>query len=275
MQNGPVNENRIKSGGRVSKVISTTCTNAYITPVTGYQNFPGMLSLKNDCITCKTKNCSILGECEANTLTFISTAKITKSLKKGEKLFSEGDPIKGVYFIKKGYLKVELNGKQGRPLILQITGQGALFGHRANPLHPYHPCTVTAAADTQYCYIPSSLFDSMVENSPIFKKQIINQFLNEIELAEKRAVSLAHKTVKEKLAEALLLFARVYDYEKKRQSFRIHFCRQDIADLTGTTKEQVSKTLNDFEKEKLIKCNAKKFTWLNIDSLRCISNPYQ
>lgn len=233
-----------------------------------------MSPLKNDCIICKIKNCSILKECDMNTLNSISTVKLTKSLKKGEKLFSEGDPVRGVYFIKKGFLKVELNGKQGRPLILQITGQGSLFGHRSNPLHPYHPCTVTAASDAEYCYIPSPLFDGIIEKNPELKKQIINQFLNEIELAEKKSVILAHKTVREKVAEALLLFARIYDYEKKGQSFSIHFCRQDIADLTGTTKEQVSKTLKDFEKEKLIKCSAKKFTYIDINSLRLISNLY-
>lgn len=233
-----------------------------------------MSPLKNDCVTCKVKNCSILKECEVTTLRSLSNVKLTKSLKKGEKLFSEGDPVLGVYFIKKGFLKIELNGKQGRPLILQIAGQGSVFGHRTNFLHANHPCSVTAVSDTQYCYIPSALFSSIVETSSALKKQIINQLLNEIELAEKKSVNLAHKSVREKVAESLLLLARVYAYEKKRQSFCIHFCRQDIADLTGTTKEQVSKTLNDFEKEKLIRCSAKKFTYLDLDSLRCISAPY-
>lgn len=233
-----------------------------------------MSPLKNECITCKTKNCSILSECDMSTLNAIGAGKQTKSLKKGEKLFSEGDPIRGIYFIKKGFFKVELNGKQGRPLILKITGQGSLFGHRANSMHPYHPCTVTAVSDAQYCYIPAALFSDIVEKSPVLKNQIINQYLNEIELAEKKSVNLAHKTVREKIAEALLLFARLYDYEKQHQSFSIHFCRQEIADLTGTTKEQVSKTLNDFEKEKLIKCSAKKFTYINTDSLRSISKLY-
>lgn len=231
-----------------------------------------MSPLNNDCITCKTKNCSILRECDTVTLCCISNAKITKTLKKGEKLFSEGDPVHGIYFIKKGFLKVELNGKQGRPLILQIAGRGALFGHRANSLHPLHPCSVTAATETEYCYIPALQFDGIVEKSASLKKQIINQFINEIELAEKKSVILAHKTVREKVAEALLLFARLYNYEIKRQSFSIHFCRQDIADLTGTTKEQVSKTLNDFEKEKLVKCSAKKFLYLDTNSLRHIAN---
>ena len=179
----------------------------------------------------------------------------------------------GNIFIKRGFLKVELNGKYGRPLILQIVGKGSVFGHRANFMHAFHSCSVTAATDAQYCYIPTSLFDGIVEKSLTLKKQLINQFLNEIELAEKKSVQLAHKSVREKIAEALLVFARIYDYDKKSKSFYIDFCRQEIADLTGTTKEQVSKTLNDFEKEKLIKCRAKKFSYMALNSLRCIANP--
>ena len=230
-----------------------------------------MAITRHDCITCKVRNCSILDTCDTHTLTAISTFKISKSLQKGERLFSEGDPVPGVYFIKSGFLKVELNGKQGRPLILQIAGRGAIFGHRANASHPCHTSSATAVSEVLYCYIPHDLFNEIADNSPTLKQQIINQFLNELELAEKKSINLAHKTVREKIGEALLTFAKVYKYEENKHPFRIHFSRQDIADFTGTTNEQVSKTLNDFEKENLIKLVAKKINYLNIETLRAIS----
>lgn len=227
-----------------------------------------------DCITCKVRNCSILNNCDVHTLTAISTYKLSRSLQKGERLFSEGDPVPGIYFIKKGFLKVELNGKQGRPLILRIAGRGAVFGHRVNAKHGFHTCSATAVSEVQYCYIAFDQFDEITDKSPVLRQQIINQFLDELELVEKKAVNLAHKTVREKVAEALLLLAEAYQYEEKKQSFRISFCRQDIADLAGTTKEQVSKILKDFEKEGLIKCAAKKFSYLHTAMLRSISNQH-
>lgn len=231
-----------------------------------------MAITRYDCITCKVRSCSILNSCDTPTLTAISTYKLSKSLRKGERLFSEGDPVLGVCFIKKGFLKVELNGKQGRPLILRIAGKGTVFGHRANTSHSSHTCSATAVSEVQYCYIAYDLFDEIAAKSPVLRQQIINQFLDELELVEKKAINLAHKTVREKIAEALLLLAEAYQYEEKKQSFRISFCRQDIADLAGTTKEQVSKIVKDFEKEGLIKCAAKKFSYLNIAMLRSISN---
>ncbi len=224
-----------------------------------------------DCITCKVRNCSILNNCDTSTLTAISIYKLSKSLQKGERLFSEGDPIRGICFIKKGFLKVELNGKQGRPLILRIAGIGTVFGHRVNASHSNHTCSATAVSEVQYCYIAYELFDAIASKSPILRQQIINQFLEELELVEKKAINLAHKTVREKIAEALLLLAEAYQYEEKKRSFRISFCRQDIADLAGTTKEQVSKIVKDFEKEGMIKCAAKKFSYLNISRLRNVT----
>lgn len=106
----------------------------------------------------------------------------------------------------------------------------------------------------------------------MLKQQVVNQYLVELEQVERKAVYLAHKTVREKMAEALLLLAEAYQYEEKKQSFRISFCRQDIADLAGTTKEQVSKTLKDFEKEGMIKCAAKKFNYLNIVRLQAVTS---
>lgn len=230
-----------------------------------------MAITRHDCITCNVRNCSILDDCDRDTLTAISTYKISKQLRKGERLFSEGDPIRGVCFIKKGFLKVELNGKQGRPLILRLAGRGTIFGHRANSRHALHPCSATALSDVHYCYIPIDLFTEIKCKSDSLKQQILNLFLDELEVAEKKAVHLAHKSVRERVAESILMIADAYQYEESKQSFRISLCRQDMADLAGTTKEQVSKALKDFEKEGLIKCAAKRFNYLNTSALRSVA----
>ena len=174
-----------------------------------------MAILRYDCITCNVRSCSILDTCGRDTLVAISTYKQTRSLQKGERIFSEGDPIAGIYFIKKGFLKVELNGRQGRPLILSIAGRGTVFGHRADTGHTIHSCSVTAVSDVMYCLYPNDQFNEIACKSPVLKQQIVNQYLNELELIEKKIVNLAHKTVREKVAEAILLLADTYQYDEK------------------------------------------------------------
>jgi len=224
-----------------------------------------------ECITCKIRNCSILKNCDNDTLSFISQYKRCISLSKGERLFAEGDPIQGIFFIKSGYLKIELNGKQGRPFILNFVGKGTILGHRYNSNHSHHSSSATAVSPVQYCYIPLHLFNSITEKSTQLKQLIFNQILNEHEVIQHKSIKLAHKSVREKVADALLMLAEVYEYELNKQSFRIGFCRQDIADLVGTTKEQVSTVLKDFEKERIIQFIARKFSYMNLLALREIA----
>ncbi len=227
---------------------------------------------QTECITCRVRGCSVLDSCEAETLTAISTYKISKKIKKGERLFSEGDPVTGICLIKKGFIKVELNGKQGRPLILRIAGRGSIFGHRLFEGHTHNTFSATAASEVQYCYIAYDLFHDITCKSPLLQQHLISKVLDELEGIEKKAIYLAHKSVREKVAETLLSLARTYEYGQKEQGFRISLCRQDIADLAGTTKEQVSKTLKDFEKEGLLKCSAKEFSHLNIKKLQLVAS---
>lgn len=227
--------------------------------------------IRYECMTCKVRDCSILKGSDTLTLQKISEHKHTRRLEQGARLFCEGDPVQGVLFIKRGFLKIELNGKQGRPLILRISGKGAVFGHRASFSQSVHTCSATAVTPVDYCFIPNHAFQKIAEGADNLRQQIVNQFLLELELAEKKALTLAHKTVREKVADALLLMAEAYQYGQAKRSFRIDFCRQDIADLAGTTKEQVSKSLKDFETQGLIKCTGKKFSFIDIGLLQKIS----
>lgn len=229
-----------------------------------------MNNFSMDCFTCKSKKCSVLKNCEVHILAEINSKKVCKEIHKGEILFSEGDEILGVYFIKKGFLKVDLNGKIGRPLIAKIAGQGSIFGHRIAHNKNKHVSTVVALEDCEYCFIPQHLFQEVTVKSQNLRDQISYSFLEELELAENAMILLAHKTVKEKIATALIKLANTYGYNHKK-SFKIHFSRIEIADYAGTTKEQVSKILNDFINEGLIKCKAKTFYFLNIPGLQKIA----
>lgn len=223
-----------------------------------------------ECITCKVRNCSFLNNCDTHTLKLISTYKVSRSIKKGEKLFSEGDEVMGVYFIKKGFLRIELNGKVDRPLVLKFAGKGTVLGHRTNINHSAHHSTATAITDVAYCFIPAMAFRDITCDSPTLRQQIVDQLLRELILTEKKTLQLAHKSVREKVAEALLQITNIHGYDDRKQSFRTSFCRQDIADLAGTTKEQVSKIMKDFEKERLIKYTGKRFNYINLNQLRSI-----
>jgi len=55
---------------------------------------------------------------------------------------------------------------------------------------------------------------------------------------------------------------------------RVHIDRQEMADLAGTTKEQVSRVLADFDQEELIRFRAKHFKYIAVDQLKNIAESH-
>ena len=200
----------------------------------------------------------------------LSDLKQHFTFEKGELIVRENEAIQGVYFISTGVAKVMLNGVQGRPLIIRLLQPGEVFGHRINARHKIHPATIVAIEKTNVCFIPLSSFLQFFNSDQTFAQGVINQYLNDVREVELRTLYLAHKTVRQKVAGAMLQIAKAYQYQHDAKGIRIHLERQEIADLASTTKEQVSKILFDLKEEGLINFRAKHFKFLNTELLQQI-----
>ena len=220
------------------------------------------------CTTCRVKNCSVLKNCSYEILEEISNKKKHISFKKGDQLLREGDDAKHVYFIQSGVAKVELNGREGRPLILRLAGEGSIFGHRIKNIKDKQPLSIIAAENTSVCYIGIEDYQQALNKSQHLQDEVVKSLLDEMRGVEMRTVNLAHTPVKERIANVLLHIASIYHYKQGGLGIRVHLHRQDIADLAGTTKEQVSKVLADLQKQNLIKFRAKVFKQFDLAGLQ-------
>ncbi|HRN47438.1 MAG TPA: Crp/Fnr family transcriptional regulator [Niabella sp.] len=225
----------------------------------------------NSCLTCKVKNCSLLKPCTDDTLTVISKFKSERKFDKGEFVFKEGDMVKGIYFIKKGMVKIEKRMPKGRAFILKICGPGGLFGHRGHDQNFYQNYSVVALSECASCFIPFDVFNEILNNAPDLEKQIIKDNLKDLEKMEQRSLSLAFKPVKERVAEGILLLSEIYCYDPQKKGFCIDLSRQDFADLTGTTKEQVSAVFREFSRNSIIRYSGKKISYIDLEALKSFS----
>jgi CRP/FNR family transcriptional regulator len=198
----------------------------------------------------------------------LSDAKDHRVFKKGDVILREGDESRGLFFIQNGVVKVQLNGVLGRPLILRLSGQGAHFGHRITPGSRQSPYSVVAVEDTSICFVSNENYQKLASGHAEFQNEIVASYLNELQQVEARTLLLAHKTVRQKVADALLKVAAAYRYQHNASGIRVHLDRQDMADLAGTTKEQVSKILFEFKEEGFLRFRAKHFKYMDTTALQ-------
>jgi CRP-like cAMP-binding protein len=224
------------------------------------------------CLTCKVHNCTIMKSCEPELMQSINSFKHTVEYRKGERIFHEGDDIQGMYFIQSGIVKLELHGHHNRNFIIRLAGSGYALGHRNTNGNHKQPFSAVAVEDTRVCFIDSDHFRNLMAPAKALQQELMNSCQQEIADTEQRLLQMAHLSVREKVAVVLLHLAEIYQYRPDGMGIRVHLDRQEMADLAGTTKEQVSKVLADLTLEKVIRYRAKHFKHMDIQALKNIAD---
>ena len=214
----------------------------------------------------------LMKQCEPALLQTVQPFKHQFLYRKGQSLFHQGDQVKGVLFVQSGLVKQEINGPKGKPFILRLSGLGQPMGHRSLGSSDCQPYSSTAVEDSRICFIELDFFNNLLKKSESLRQALLKIYLKEISETETKLLHIAHHSVREKVATVLLELCQVYGYEDAGNGIRIQVDRQEMADLAGTTKEQVSKVLAQFTREKIIRFRAKHFKYFNIDGLQRIAD---
>lgn len=193
-------------------------------------------------------------------------------IKRGSILYREEQPPKGVFFIRSGLVKLEKKGTHGRTMILKISGPGQALGHHCIESGDLHSSTATTIEDSRYCFVEIDAFRKAVHQSDSFRNALRKIILADARELETKLALMTYRQVREKVADALLYIAKRYGYKPDGNGIRVNVDRQEMADMVGTTKEQVSKTLAELTQQGLIRCKAKHFKFIDKEGLASFVN---
>jgi CRP/FNR family transcriptional regulator, polysaccharide utilization system transcription regulator len=188
-----------------------------------------------------------------------SESRQVRFYKNREIVFDEGSKAQGVFCIKEGKIKIYKNGIDGTEHITRIAMQRELMGIKA--ILSGHPYSVSAATieDSVICTIPKNVFFQLTLRSPEFNQAIIVFLSNLLENAETRMLSLAHKHVKQRLAEALLFLAQSFNpVTFPNSKLYLNITRHDLANLIGTSTETLIRTLSEMKDAGIIAVKGRK-----------------
>lgn len=202
--------------------------------------------------------------------------KTERVYKKKEQVFYEGSMIFGIYFICQGRLKIFKNGPGGRKQIVRLARSGDILGHRGWGLKSYYAIGAAAIEDSQVCFIENDFFTKLLKENPDFIFNLMLFYAEELKNAETRMRNLAQMTVRERVAEALLMVNGVFGKrdKKNRITLDIILTRQEIAEIAGTAQEQAIRTLSEFKQDHIIETEGKQIFLTDYDGLKKIIDDY-
>ncbi len=201
----------------------------------------------------------------------LSESRDLRLYKKKDTIFHEGMYPKGVYFIHKGKIKIFQKNDQGKELISSLHKAGDFFGFLSLMKDEQYIHSAAALEDTEIYMIPKDDFISLIYKNTEVARKFIELLSDNLLENEQQLMRLAYNSVRKRVAEALVKLSDTYKNEADRQ-FSMNVSREDLANLVGTAKETVIRTLSDFKEDRYIDILGSTITILEYDKLACLKN---
>jgi CRP-like cAMP-binding protein len=205
---------------------------------------------------CDLKSCFLCRFCIKDWQPAVAAARQNFELKKGQQLFNEGDPVKGIYFIYSGMVKVHKRWGSEKDLILRFAKAGDVVGQLGLGDDTFYPVSATATSPCVVCFIDMDFLESTLNINQGFSRQVIKVLANDLQESEKRMRNLAHMPVKGRLAQALITLQTQFGI-KADGYINMDLSRQDLASFTGAAYESLFRMINELVDDKLIRVSGK------------------
>ena len=227
-----------------------------------------MLDKSHKHVTCSSfdaRSQSLLGGLCSDEVASLEDHRSCNYYKKSQSLFLEGSFPRGVFCINQGKVKVFKRGDEGKEQIIHIAKGGEMVGFRAMfSGDPYNVAAETLE-EINNCFIAKDDFLNMMDSNATLRNGIIKELSKELSDRASFITNMAQKSVRERLAFALILLKGVYEPEP------INLSREDMANFVGTATETLIRLLKDFKEEGIIEVHTRKLTILNLDRLVSIA----
>lgn len=222
--------------------------------------------MKSGCKLCniKSKAALMLSEEEIEKLSH-NCALV--NLKKGEPLIKQGTLSTNVVYLRSGLAKIHIAGPYHEQIVRIVKAPSYMalpttFGDKINQY------SVTVIEDSEACFIDVNTFRYLLSKNPSFSYEImIDLCKNELENFN-RCASRTQKQIRGKIADVIL---EMSDNIYKSDTFYIPVSQEEMGNLIDSSRESVSRILNEFERDGLISISGRKLILLNKESLHLIS----
>jgi len=182
-----------------------------------------------------------------------------RSFPKGSVIVFEDDPGDALYLVAKGQVKVVLIGEDGREVILSVLGEGNFFGEMSLIDEKPRSATVIAMVDSVVLVLRREDFQARLRTSPEIAIALLRELSRRLRRADEKIGSLVLLDVNGRLADLLLRLAE----EEGGDRITKKLTHNVLAQMIGSSRETVSRTMRDFVERELVDVTRKEITILN------------
>ena len=191
-------------------------------------------------------------------LGYISVKMVSKNYDAGQIILLEASEGEQCFFVTEGSVKITRLSKKGREVILAILSDGDFFGEMSLLDGEFRSANVVALDDTEVLTLNRNDFLLVLKNYPQIAIRLLKEMATRLRKSDRQIASLSLSDAEKRIAMCILRIADEKGVIKKGQvSIPKIPIQQDIANMSGTSRETVSRALKLLVKEGFVQRNGK------------------
>lgn len=204
----------------------------------------------------------------------LELATSTISLPAEASLFTQGEDARCLYLICAGYLKLTAGRAEDKQMIVRVAGPGSMLGLYAVLSHGVYEVSAESLTSAQLRPVERERFLNFLRNHKEAQMRAVQCICQEYRFALQDACRIAlSETVATRLARLLLeLSHQIGEHTEKGEfQFPLLLTHEEMASMTCTTRETVTRTLGQFRKDGWITIEDSEVTVHQPDKLQHLS----
>jgi CRP/FNR family transcriptional regulator len=167
----------------------------------------------------------------------------------GETILKQNTPLTHLVCIKNGLAKVVSEDPKGKNLILQIIKSSSVFMAGGSIMDDFRHFTVAAITDIDCCFIDTNKLYTLLTRNSTFAIELLKHSNDQHLKMLNTLINLTNKYMPGRVADTLL-YLKNNVFETNPYNFVLS--KQELADMSGMTKESFIRSLKEFEDSGLI-----------------------
>lgn len=183
-------------------------------------------------------------------------------------LFNQKMPSDHAVYIINGLIKVYKGGRGDRVICISLTGPGQFAGLSSVFGSKEYKFSASAIESTEALMIRREALGKVIQANGKFASELFKLISIEVLDVSEKLVNFSMKQLPGRVADLIKYFSEDVFLSS---DFTVPLTRQELAELIGTTKESLIRTLNEFKNDKIIDLDGRRIKVVSPELITMLS----